>query len=74
MLERTILTTLLSSICRYEKEHDLPFQYLNVAITAQGHGGAFQVRPPVRIQRQDRTYCLQLSGSNYLITAEIRAK
>ncbi len=55
MLERTQLTKLLSDICRYEKEHGLPFQYLNVAITAQGHGGAFQVRPPIRIQqRHDR--------------------
>ncbi|KAJ1021687.1 hypothetical protein NDA16_003823 [Ustilago loliicola] len=32
----------LFAINRYEKEHGLPFQYLNVAITAQGHGGAFQ--------------------------------
>ncbi|KAN0064096.1 hypothetical protein ACQY0O_003260 [Thecaphora frezii] len=26
----------------YEEKHRLPFQYLNVAITAQGHNGAFQ--------------------------------
>ncbi|KIS66470.1 uncharacterized protein UMAG_10746 [Mycosarcoma maydis] len=32
----------LFAINKYEKEHGLPFQYLNVAITAQGHGGAFQ--------------------------------
>ncbi|CBQ69869.1 conserved hypothetical protein [Sporisorium reilianum SRZ2] len=32
----------LFAINRYEKEHGLPFDYLNVAITAQGHGGAFQ--------------------------------
>ncbi|SPO48395.1 uncharacterized protein PSANT_06084 [Moesziomyces antarcticus] len=32
----------LFAINRYEKEHGLPFQYLNVAITAQGRGGAFQ--------------------------------
>ncbi|CCF50254.1 hypothetical protein NDA11_006599 [Ustilago hordei] len=32
----------LFAINRYEKEHGLPFQYLNVAITAQGHRGAFQ--------------------------------
>ncbi|TKY88116.1 hypothetical protein EX895_002826 [Sporisorium graminicola] len=32
----------LFAINRYEKDHGLPFEYLNVAITAQGHGGAFQ--------------------------------
>ncbi|EPQ27295.1 uncharacterized protein PFL1_05218 [Pseudozyma flocculosa PF-1] len=32
----------LFAINAYEKDHGLPFQYLNVAITAQGHGGAFQ--------------------------------
>ncbi|SNX86722.1 related to epoxide hydrolase [Melanopsichium pennsylvanicum] len=32
----------LFAINNFEKEHGLPFQYLNVAITAQGHGGAFQ--------------------------------
>ncbi|CDU22550.1 uncharacterized protein SPSC_01180 [Sporisorium scitamineum] len=32
----------LFAINRYEKEHGLPCDYLNVAITSQGHGGAFQ--------------------------------
>ncbi|KAN0062954.1 hypothetical protein ACQY0O_004776 [Thecaphora frezii] len=32
----------LFAINAYEEKHRLPFQYLNVAITAQGHNGAFQ--------------------------------
>ncbi|EST08272.1 HAD-like domain protein [Kalmanozyma brasiliensis GHG001] len=37
-----VVASPLFAINRYEEEHGLPFQYLNVAITAQGHGGAFQ--------------------------------
>lgn len=48
---------MLATSLRYEKEHGLPFQYLNVAITAQGHGGAFQVsifNPIVAVDLHDK--------------------
>lgn len=52
------VTDALSSVAmlsRYEKEHGLPFEYLNVAITAQGHGGAFQVSSSYT----SRPFCLR---------------
>ena len=48
--------------CRYEKMYGLPFDYLNVAITAAGREGAFQVRTAVGRDGFRRTECMTLAS------------